>query len=534
MRSQTGRWLAVLLALIGVGAAGTLLANTQGTSFLLVASAILVASFGIMSKVVGDLLKEAVADYRRRKDLRDRHCKILIGALDPAKDLGVRKAEPLPPDAVTLDGRIRRAPTTVPKYILRDQDAKLASVLPGGGFVLVVGEIASGKSRFAYEGVMAVLRNPTWVIPKYPDSLKQLCEANAVVPPGVVWLKNLNVYIDKGGIDVNILDWLLESGHTVVATMSDKHFEKYNNVADLDGCTDDQGKERTRAGYELLNRLGPEHRIPLSARFSQQECARARKLSWDPRVGAALRHAKEQRLTSFMAAAGGLRQRYSEPNSVNGVGLAIVRAAVDCCRVGCVPEVPHELLLSLYPLYLDGVDGCCQSGEEAFSVGLQWAMGKQAGIALLTPCDPDSYEVFSYLLDDDGRGAPPEETWLGVVNFIERNAKDRALSVGRQALRAGKTKIAERAFTIARCCEDPAVNGCASFYCGVLAERRGSRDEARELYLAAHDAGFSFAELADLELGQGPVDIVSPRLPPDGPLSTPVPGARLARRGNDA
>jgi hypothetical protein len=81
-----------------------------------------------------------------------------VGRVDRAADairLGVRPAAP-------------EAGDRVPPYVERDAAAALREALQCGGFVLVVGDSAAGKTRLAHEAVRAALPRHTFVVPDGP------------------------------------------------------------------------------------------------------------------------------------------------------------------------------------------------------------------------------------------------------------------------------------------------------------------------------------------------------------------------------
>jgi hypothetical protein len=110
----------------------------------------------------------------------------------------------------------------LPEYVPRDVDeseigirSKVRRAARLGGFVLVVGGSCAGKTRCAVEAVKALL--PEWRLVHPGDSTEIAALAGAPSPQTVVWLDELQRYLDGDQpLTAAVVRALLEPPHPAV------------------------------------------------------------------------------------------------------------------------------------------------------------------------------------------------------------------------------------------------------------------------------------------------------------------------------
>jgi hypothetical protein len=110
--------------------------------------------------------------------------------------LGVHRAASA---SVSPDGG-RQAAEHVPAYVPRDVNAGLRERLAAGGFVLLVGDSAAGKSRAAFEAVAATLPGHLLVCPSGRDAAAVAVARAVQARQSVLWLDDLERYLGTGGL----------------------------------------------------------------------------------------------------------------------------------------------------------------------------------------------------------------------------------------------------------------------------------------------------------------------------------------------
>src|SRR5262249_58318183 len=113
--------------------------------------------------------------------------------------LGIRGATRLPPTTRHNRGLHKGLSSVLPAYVERDEDPALLAYLEQsattGGFALLIGPSAAGKTRTAFEAIMAVLGDWRLVRPASGAQLNQFAQAGAPPPRPVVWLDRLPTYV---------------------------------------------------------------------------------------------------------------------------------------------------------------------------------------------------------------------------------------------------------------------------------------------------------------------------------------------------
>lgn len=143
-----------------------------------------------------------------------------VGDVNDPVALGVHPASALE----DLDGATEKSteasvpgpPARVPVYVPRDLDAKLdaalAAALTRGGLVLVRGDSTVGKSRAAFEAMRRLPGDLWLLVPYHLGSLRALLDGGVELCDVVVWLDDLERYLDAGGLEVELLPRLVGEG----------------------------------------------------------------------------------------------------------------------------------------------------------------------------------------------------------------------------------------------------------------------------------------------------------------------------------
>ena len=331
-----------------------------------------------------------------------------------------------------------------PQYVPRDVDAaefgvraKVAAAAQRGGFVLLVGGSCVGKTRAAAEAVKALL--PDWWLVHPADPAEVTALAQALPPRTVVWLDELQRYLDgEHGLTGAAVRALLTAPLPVViiGTLWPDRYAVYTTVP-APGDADPRARER-----EVLDLAAV---IRISDEFSPAEQDRARAAAVrDPRLREAL-DAAGYGLTQTLAAAPQLVARWADAKTVDPYAWAVLTAALDAARLGARAPLSPSLLRAAAP-------GYCTSAQQAeapdnwFEQALAYATEKLHGAAAaLTPAGTGmgqiaGYAVADYLLQHAARerrtARPPASTWDALLTYVRDPADTRRLadSAGRRLL----------------------------------------------------------------------------------------------------
>ena len=163
----------------------------------------------------------------------------------------------------------------LPPYVLRDADAALRQALEMPGFVLVTGDAATGKTRSAFEAVRTVLPDHILIAPSGPESISAAVEAAVATRMSILWLDDLDSYLEPGGLTPSQIDEIL-AGHdhhrVILATL------RSTLESRLRSSSPDARAVLDKARQVSLNRV-----------FSLEEKNRGRSLD-DARIAEALAH----------------------------------------------------------------------------------------------------------------------------------------------------------------------------------------------------------------------------------------------------
>ncbi len=275
-----------------------------------------------------------------------------------------------------------------PPYVRRDVDNRLEDAFKSESFVLIVGPSKAGKSRTAFEAINRVFPDHKLITPRKATSLADLFKLDPPLDlnpyPAVLWLDDLERYLDEGTLDSKMLDdWREGSQHVmVVATMRETEHERLRNTPGDIG----------RTVRLVLDRATE---IRLRAQLSTKELAETqRQYPGQHIIGGIGEH---------LSAAAELLTKFQDGYSTCPEGVALVLAAVDWHRAGLVRPIPDSALQTLYVNYLLKLRPMEEISDTHYARGLQWAREPLVSCAALLVALDDgggrSYQVFDYIID---------------------------------------------------------------------------------------------------------------------------------------
>ncbi len=462
---------------------------------------------------------------------RDDEAARLAGALRVAeadrRRLGVHAAIGVPgvPDEVP------------PEYVPRDVDAddlgiraRVAAAAERGGFVLLVGGSSVGKTRCAAEAVRALL--PDWWLVQPAGGAEVAALARALVPRTVVWLDELQRYLDgEHGLTGAMVRALLNSPHPVVivGTLWADRYASYTTLPAPSG-SDPHAREREVLDLAAVVRIGPE--------FSPAERDRARAAAGrDPRLRVALSTAGYG-LTQTLAAAPQLVTRWEDAQTVSPYAWAVLSAALDAARLGARAPLSSEFLRAAAPGYCTSQQRA-EAPDKWFEKALAYATAKLYGAAAaLSPAGAGmgqvaGYTAADYLIQHASRkrrsARVPASTWDAVLSHVRdpddiarlaHSARSRllyryAIPLYRHAAAYDRDDaiclarlLAERGHLDELRARAVAGDGYAALQLADLLAKRGNQHEAEQILRAMADAGSGYAalRLADLLAERGDLE----------------------------
>ncbi|MFC4071849.1 hypothetical protein [Actinoplanes subglobosus] len=281
----------------------------------------------------------------------------------------------------------------LPPYVRRDFDAELRNTVDAaartGGMVLLCGGSSVGKTRALFEAAGAVL--PEWWLLHPADAAGVRAFAQAPTPRTVVWLDELQRYLDQpGGLPAGSIRDLLAAGVVVLATLWPD--EVANRSAPRVPGEDDRHAE----DRELL-KLARIMDVP--ATFSIDERRRAEQRADDGRIRIALEHA-DPGVTQVLAAGPELIRRWRHAPAGECYGQAVITAALDARRVGAQAPLTIDYLEAAAPAYLTPAQQAT-APPDWFGQAIRYAVKPVQGAAsCLTPVPVGMGQIAGYLTAD--------------------------------------------------------------------------------------------------------------------------------------
>jgi hypothetical protein len=417
----------------------------------------------------------------------------LVRDVTARQALGIHPAIPLEADA---GGGLS---AELPLYVPRDADAQVRAALsrmaPSGGFLLLVGPPAAGKTRSAAEAMQHVLGD--WRLCLWPAGFAPAAylDGGVSLRRTVVWLDDVHELLAAGAegkagggerrLTAELIRRLLlpQTGPVIlIGTTWPDQRERFSRAP---------GTGEADLFADARKVLGMAYQIDVPPGFSDGEWGRAVSLSGrDPRLGEAVRLGQDRSLPATLASARELVRRWRHGG--DAYGRAVISAAVDARRCGHPEPVPTALLEALAAQRLTGPQRAAADARTWFAEALSWACRPVRGdIAALTPSGSavgvvDGYRISDILLDR-ARSDPDLDRVTDEVRrlVVERADPGVCWILLASAHQEGKVDIAEAAGRRGAVAGDV----YSLYNLAVLRRERGDDAEAERLYRRAVAAG---------------------------------------------
>lgn len=334
--------------------------------------------------------------------------------------LGVHRAESW------LDAQ-DAATAVVPVYVRRDIDDRLRGSVRRGGFVLVLGESAAGKSRAAYEAMRSEAAGYRLAVPSGRRALPVVVASLADAVNSVLWLDDLERFIGPGGITPAMVADLIAGRKgrvTVLATIRTAEYDRFAARGEV--AVEGEDRQAWRDGAAVLRSATV---VPLSRPWSPAELERAADYSGDPRIARALERSQIFGVAETLAAGPELVSdwRNAWAAGAHPRAAALVAAAVDCRRAGLDDPVPRQMLELLHEHYLRSRGGAALR-PETLEDAWRWAVQPVRGASsLIVPADSDAghprFVAFDYLIDLRDLEPVPSQTWQLLLEHADADYK---------------------------------------------------------------------------------------------------------------
>jgi TPR repeat protein len=439
--------------------------------------------------------------------------------------LNIHEAIPLPVDADDAG-----LSPELPEYVTRDIDADLRTYLNArsttGGFALLVGPAAAGKTRTAYEAVRHVLPHWRMLMPSTGAELNELVATGTDLTESVIWLNETQDFLTSSDplTAATVRRLLTDTSRPVIliGTIWPDHYDQLRSSAARPSppaphsasaarpVADDTAPDSAGGGVSMTGTLADQQveapgrnekdvleqarvfSLPVS---TEPEWERARELAArDPRLAHATANSQSGLgLTQILSAAPELILRWEQAD--NPYGKALISAAVTARRCGHPPTVPAPVLKALANHSLTGQQRA-DAQTDWFQQGLTWAcqpVQHSHRISALSPHggipgQTDGHRVSDILTNHTGPTSPvpdaddvPAAVWDTLIEAADTRA---CFEIGRSAYAAGRRPQATTAWTRAA----EADNAGAMGMLGFLAQEDGDRSQARTWYTRAAEA----------------------------------------------
>lgn len=374
----------------------------------------------------------------------------------------------------------------VPPYVPRDIDGVLRERLEraarDGGLVLVVGDSTAGKTRAAFEAVRVTLPHYRILAPPPGSDLPATLEVAARNGIRcVLWLDDLELYLEPGGLEPPLLAELVRLRTPVIATMRSRQYELYGPQArdSAAGRRDQAALWAANVGARVLTLTEP---IALNRIWTEGELASAR-ASGDDRLTDAVAHHGPYGVAEYLAAGPDLWDEWQRAwqAGAHPRGAALVAGAIDLSRTGLAGPFSRDLLAEIHDHYLTAAGGALLR-PEPLDAALEWASRIRYGVtSLLLPATDTSWTVFDYLAD---RCTTPVAQRAWEVSLAHAADDAERYTIGFNASFASQS-TAEIAFRPLAESGDTK----ASFVLAHLLVQSGRREEVEELFRRALKTG---------------------------------------------
>ncbi|WP_406346918.1 hypothetical protein [Streptomyces sp. NBC_00648] len=316
-------------------------------------------------------------------------------------------------------------------YVPRDVDGQMGEALSRGGFVLLLGESAAGKSRTAFEAVRRHLPDHAWVCPFTRRSIEVAVDAACRASRSVLWLDDLENYLGPDGLTEALVRRMLDHPRAevvLVATIRSEEHCRYDarEGSRLTGA--DRDLWRTERGVVDQARV-----IRVERMWSWAEIERARQQAAPDRpLTLALRASSRYGIAESLACGPELVNAWRDAWSrgAHPRGAALVTAVVDYRRAGLRRPIPLVWARADHEPYLRARGGAQLLSAETLDRALAWACQPVRATSGLLVHDPttDHLLAFDYLLACDGMEPVPDHLWYALLPRVtEEEAYDLGL-----------------------------------------------------------------------------------------------------------
>ncbi|WP_412543011.1 hypothetical protein R8Z50_11160 [Longispora sp. K20-0274] len=383
------------------------------------------------------------------------------------------------------------------RYVARDGQDELEWAVAAGGMVLLHGPAAAGKTRLAAEVLRRLRPHHQLWVPAGPGSLRAVLDGGHDVRDVVVWLDDLERYLGRNGMDLALLQRLCPPGRSdvvVVATIRNDELTLLDTAVTV-SRTEREKAGTHRPGVELVQNLAGRRRIPVAARLSGTEQARAiavqNSAGGDRRVKDAA--ASQVGFGEYLVAGPAMMARWAiGEGPLHDFGQALISAAVDCRRAGFHRPLNTAQLALLAHGYVSEARRN-RTDLPNIANALKWASQPVLGASSCLIPHREGHTATDYLLDRVHIAPSPlagkeiaAQVWPTILLAA---TDDEAFFIGAMANENGLTAITELAW------EQAAHNGhdTAMHALGSLLRERDDLDGA-ELWLEkAAEAGIASA-----------------------------------------
>ena len=239
--------------------------------------------------------------------------------------LGIHPAIPLTADADSaLD-------PDLPLYIPRDVDADLCAWVnahqKSGGFLLLVGPAAAGKTRTAHQLITDTLSNWPLFMPVTAAQLTSYVTTCADPTRLVIWLNEAQRFIGPGGLTAGTIRRALAGPAPVIiiGTIWPEYYDTLTVQPDL--APDLIRGDPRQDARDILTMLADRRELP--GEFSGSELARARGMApRDPRIAQILTQVASPQVSRALAAAPELIRRWI--GATDPLGAAVYHRGRHC------------------------------------------------------------------------------------------------------------------------------------------------------------------------------------------------------------
>ena len=327
-------------------------------------------------------------------------------------------------------------------YIARDLDGEIQTAVRAGGFIVLHGPSAAGKTRSAAQAIAQFPDRELW-IPLDTEALRSLATSAQPVANAVIWLDDIERFLHGNYLTLPVIDQLCPRARddvVIIGTIRDEELAHFDSALGSDVT---RGLVIEHPATSVLRQARSVLAMPST--LSPTEKDRAEALRADPRIDLAMGDSPDE-LTEYLAAGPQLLRRWigGAATPTGRIGSAIIAVAVDYQRAGYRRALTRYQLEKSYRHYLQ--EGFRYLPDlPSFAEGLTWACQPiyNASACLVTRQD-NGYSAHDYLIDRvDKARSVPGHIWESVL--AEVPARE-VLDVGIAAFGAGMIDIASRAF----------------------------------------------------------------------------------------